>query len=219
LLTYIDTATIRLSRFVPLEAPLWGEAIISTNRGTAMFAGDRGVRRVVVAGFDLFPYRGRISPTISVLFLNMLRWVSADPLGERPLSPYEPLSFPGEVSRIVSIAGESHPESFERADQRSLFVPTSPGLYLGLDSELILSAHAVNFSSMHESDLASRQETLEAVTVPATPEKLERQKDLSELLIPLLLVMVFLDLCYLLIRVFRPQFKVSRPVQRGKVAA
>lgn len=216
ILTYIDTATIRLSRFLPMVPPLWGQSIISTSKGSVLFAGERGTRRAVVVGFDLFPYLGRISPTISVLFLNMLRWVSTDPFGGKILAPYEPIVLSKEVTQVIALQDQMQVQKFSSGEQQALVVPSAPGIYLGLDGDVTLSANPVNFASAHESNLLLRHEPLALSAVSASAEKLEKKQSLNSLLIPFLLALILIDMLYLLYRVSSRRFKTSSPRVRGR---
>jgi hypothetical protein len=76
LTSYLNLSLLKLRRAQSFELPDWAQGIVSAEQGPVLVAGEeRGVRRVVV-GFELLPFEGKKTPTVSVLTLNILNWLS-----------------------------------------------------------------------------------------------------------------------------------------------
>lgn len=58
--------------FTPLP---WQQVVISTEAGPILLAGETNGHRYIVSGIELFPFRGKESPLVSILTLNMLKWL------------------------------------------------------------------------------------------------------------------------------------------------
>ncbi len=195
LLTYIDVSTLKLSRFIPIRAPIWGTSIVSTVRGSVLIAGERAGSRYVVAGFDLFPYRGRGSPTQSVLFLNMLRWVSGGRAATDSTLPYQPLA--------LNIAGTSVEELGENASKQTMaggvaFIPEHPGIFLSRDPNGTEQNFLVNFSDTQESQLSINEAASRVTSVKGVQSgvKIERRRTLTDFAIPVLIVVLCIDFIF-----------------------
>lgn len=199
LLTYIDIASLRFSRFVPILPAVWSDTVISTSRGAALIAGMRGAFRTIVTGFDLFPYRGRASPTVSVLFLNMLRWASSQSLGDESTKPFEPIALPSETS-VISRFG-SAPAEMPIAWQRGglKLAPEVPGIYIARTPNKPPLITSVNFLSAHESDPRVPLEQITAEMTKVVVEKHKHHVAFADWIVPLLLAIFVLDALYLLL--------------------
>ena len=198
LLTYIDVSTLKLSRFIPIRAPIWGASVVSTVRGSVLIAGERAGNRYIVAGFDLFPYRGRGSPTQSVLFLNMLRWVSGGLAANSSTLPYQPLP--------LSIAGTIIEEIGQNATQQKIeggvtFVPERPGIFLSRDPNGVQQTFLVNFTDTEESQLSINQVASRLTTIKGVQSgiKIERRRSLTDFAVPLLIAILCLDFIFSLL--------------------
>ncbi len=199
LLTYIDIASLRFSKFVPLIPAVWSDTVISTSRGAAMIAGMRGQYRAVVTGFDLFPYRGRSSPTVSVLFLNMLRWASAQSLGDQSTKPFEPISLAPEVEQIARFDAAAEPALIEWSKESGKLTPEGSGVHILKLRDKSAEIKSVNFFSGHESNPRPPAEQIPSGASAASAEKKNRQIAVADYLVPLLLILFSLDALYLLL--------------------
>jgi hypothetical protein len=192
LLTYIDVSTLKLSRFIPIRPPIWGTSIVSTVRGSVLIAGERAGNRYVVLGFDLFPYRGRGSPTQSVMFLNMLAWVSGGRAASSSTPPFQPFA--------ASVAGTVIEELGQEASKESLaagvsFIPEHPGIFLSRSPNGAEQTSLVNFIDNQESQLSINE--AESLIAPIKGiqigAKVERRRTLTDFAIPLLLAILCID--------------------------
>lgn len=79
LLAYVNPTLLTLTELRPLVCPPSARAIVSAPSGSLLCAGeDRGARYVITA-FELLPFDGGKSPTLSILTLNILKWLFAPP--------------------------------------------------------------------------------------------------------------------------------------------
>jgi hypothetical protein len=148
--------------------------------GALACAGEEGGVRYVITGFEIFPFDGLRSATVSIFTLNALRWLFANetlnPGSEqaRLASPQEgsvrvgQLLLPPDTSSARMIAPQQL--SLSSGESRSTSVPV-PGIVavskegVGAQDELLLAA---NSFSTEESDL-SRRYTLRAPVTHAAP--------------------------------------------------
>jgi hypothetical protein len=218
LLTYIDVASINLNKFSPIGLPNWGEAIISTSKGAALIAGERGENRYVVAGFDLFPYRGRASPMASVFFLNMLRWVSGASIGGSTKEVYQQISVPLNVNKVKILNDKQDEILINNRIDRSAYIPEVPGIYMPESPTGRVAASAVNYFTASESNLNATKKSVSVSPVISTPAALENQKDISDYLLPLLILIFIVDAIYSIYRTIRipTVFKSFRFTNRGR---
>jgi hypothetical protein len=61
-----------------LVCPDSATAVLHSHYGALLCAGEEGGHRYVIVGFELFPFEGIKSPTLSVLTLNTLSWLFHD---------------------------------------------------------------------------------------------------------------------------------------------
>jgi Ca-activated chloride channel family protein len=76
LLSYINLAALNFSTLTPLKIPDVLEPLINTPQGPAAFVGELNGKRMTAFGFELFPYEGKRSPLLSILTLNVFKWIS-----------------------------------------------------------------------------------------------------------------------------------------------
>lgn len=69
------------------DVPPWAQAVINVEPGSLLVAGEsRGIRFAAV-GFEILPFEGRSTPTLSILTLNLFHWLTGgSELGGRFLS-------------------------------------------------------------------------------------------------------------------------------------
>ncbi len=76
ILTYLNLPELQLKEFSVLAVPEWARELIVTTEGVAAFAGEKDGYRYVVLGFEVLPFEGKSAPTMSILTLNILKWLS-----------------------------------------------------------------------------------------------------------------------------------------------
>jgi hypothetical protein len=75
LLQYVRPGLIALPTARVLECPSSARAIIHTVGGALLCAGESAGKRYAIFGFELFPFDGLRSPTLSIITLNTLQWL------------------------------------------------------------------------------------------------------------------------------------------------
>ena len=75
ILTYVKPSLILLSDIRPLECPPTATPILFSSRGPLLCAGESFGSRYVISGFELFPFEGKKNPTMSILTLNVWKWL------------------------------------------------------------------------------------------------------------------------------------------------
>jgi hypothetical protein len=124
--------------------------------------------RYIITGFELFPFDGLRSPTVSIFTLNILRWLfaseaqstgSPQPGQSLPQSgtlSVGPLVLPSEAVSARMLAPQEL--SLTKGDSRSALIP-APGIVAirkqdaGSQDELLLAANSL---SAEESDVSHR---------------------------------------------------------------
>lgn len=76
--TYLNLPALSIPALQPLVVPPWGNDLISTTRGSAAYLGEKDGKRIVVLGFEIFPYEAGEAPVISIFTLNILKWLNAE---------------------------------------------------------------------------------------------------------------------------------------------
>ncbi len=79
LTSYLQVPLLRFNAAITFATPLWAQPVISVEQGAVVVAGEsRGIRFLGV-GFELMPFSGGATPTVSILTLNILGWLSNTP--------------------------------------------------------------------------------------------------------------------------------------------
>lgn len=85
---YLRVSLLRPAGTVVITPPAWAQSVINVERGAVVVAGEyQGVRHAAV-GFELLPFEGGATPSLSVLTLNLLAWLSSQTaaFGQTPLT-------------------------------------------------------------------------------------------------------------------------------------
>ncbi|MCO6429419.1 MAG: BatA domain-containing protein [Deltaproteobacteria bacterium] len=201
LLSYLDIANLTFKKLSPLELPNWGEVLINTSAGAAAYAGERDGHRIAVLGFELFPFEGRRSPLISVLTLNLFKWMTLHSLSSHhQTSAAIPIS--AELERAEYLFGS---ELYRRGNETpegaiELFQPGLAIFTFGGRKEFF----AVNFINDAESDLRTQQTfQYSSVSTPADSAK-QNDSDLMEKLLWIAALLIVADLLNGLFPLRRP---------------
>lgn len=76
ILRYLALINFNISSAGILKPKPWQESVIQSTKGSILLAGEKNGFRYVVSGIELFPFEGKKSATLSVLTLNILKWLS-----------------------------------------------------------------------------------------------------------------------------------------------
>jgi hypothetical protein len=77
-LRYARPSLLELSKARILECTEGAKAIISSTAGPIACAGERGGKRHLILGFEVFPFDGAKNPTVSIITLNGINWLFGD---------------------------------------------------------------------------------------------------------------------------------------------
>ncbi len=75
LTAYVQFTNLQFHNVRPLVPPNWAQPVIRSSAGVLAWAGMRQGKKIVALGFELFPYQGKDSPGLSVLTLNIFKWL------------------------------------------------------------------------------------------------------------------------------------------------
>jgi hypothetical protein len=137
LLRFVDLSSLHIARAMHLQMPDWGRAVLSSEQGPLIIAGEQGGRKVCVIAFDLHDTDLPVQAAFPLLMRNLIAYLSPDPAGGLPVSvsPGTPVGIEPAGSNVDSIlvedpSGQEHhfPTGADR--QRVTFGETStPGVY------------------------------------------------------------------------------------------
>ncbi|MBP9837090.1 MAG: BatA and WFA domain-containing protein [Proteobacteria bacterium] len=75
--SYLKVPLLTFNESEIFNVPLWGKSIINSENGSILSAGESEDVRFAAVGFELLPFEGAKTPTISILTLNLINWLSA----------------------------------------------------------------------------------------------------------------------------------------------
>lgn len=195
LLTYLNVTALDLTSLAPIDLPIWGRSVISTERGTAIAAGEIAGHRRVIVGFELFPYEGKAAPWLSIFTLNALKWLA----GVSAAQGYRSV---GSVVALeegtVRVGRFNERPIFESAGGEQLveeIALSEPGLYRIDYDRRPAATFAVNFFSEQESDLSSQGEVQVPISWGGAAVE-DQRSSLRELLVKILAAVLVLDLIF-----------------------
>ena len=123
LLRYLSLTSLTLKSFSTFQVPSWMEVLVSTTAGPVALFGEKDGFRYVAVGFDLLPYEGKSSPTLSIFLLNILSWLSESSGAQQQHLPYAPLEVASSTTSPHYLGGET----LEVSPSLSV-TPTHPGI-------------------------------------------------------------------------------------------
>jgi len=212
LTAYLNMPALNLKKLAPLTKPSWALELISADLGTAAFAGIYRGKNYLVLGFEIFPYQGKKSPVLSILTLNILKWLSGESIADSSLSVYNRASLGDNFKEVLYLDGPDkkvlNTDKLAILFDKEQFLPTSPGLLLINNKMGSPDYRAVNFFNDSESNLLINN-TLSLPTTVATITSNRDKQLLTDLIVSLILILMFLDM----ILVARNTIKLGRPTQ------
>lgn len=157
ILQYVRPALIALPTARVLQCPSGARPIVYSSSGPLVCAGEDQGARYVILGFEIFPFDGLKTPTLSILTLNALQWVlSGTESSAAGIVSTGTIRLPGAESNaspeVKLVAPRDEKLEVTQADSVEL---TEPGvLSIGGNSIGQERFLAVNALSDQESDLA-----------------------------------------------------------------
>jgi hypothetical protein len=147
---YVNFTLFRPAYARPLVPQTAGETIIETVQGSVAFTLEHQGKRLLVLGFDPFPYLGRENLPMSIFTLNFLDWfISASGTKGRATGEPVALGIAPQESILTTPRGEKHVVKPASTSFTKTFYQGIYQLNRGGDRQLL----AINYQSASESDL------------------------------------------------------------------
>jgi hypothetical protein len=147
---YLNLTLFRPAYARPLVPQTAGETIIETVQGPVAFTIEHQGKRLLVLGFDPFPYLGRENLPMSIFTLNFLDWfISASGTKGRATGEPVALAAAPRESILTTPRGEKHVVKAASTSFTKTFYQGIYQLNRGGDRQLL----AINYQSASESDL------------------------------------------------------------------
>lgn len=188
-----------------LSCPDSATPILFSQHGALACAGEERGSRYLIVGFELFPFDGVASPTLSVFTLNALTWLFNPQLNaeQRLAVPTELLASPAPLKRLAPNPGPIP------ASER-LSAPRVPGVYEYSPSSPSTSTHEIfasNTFSDEESDVATERSFLVPPQTLRVDTDEPQEVGLEGALTALALLILIIDLAR----------RILRPIRWGSV--
>lgn len=144
ILRYVRPSLMKLPKATILNCPVGSEGVLHVERGPILCVGSNQGARYIVTGFELFPFEGSKNPTLSILTLNIFKY-----LFDEEVSHTTSQAFPRQNTLVQTFKGVDATE-LSKAFSARVF----PGVYRqavapGETDSLV----AINFVSDSESDV------------------------------------------------------------------
>jgi hypothetical protein len=120
------------------------ESVVTTEEGPVIMAGQSAGIRHAIVGFELLPYEGVRSKTLSVLTLNLFSWLYGE--------GFESYTTPFEGIPISQESSATNEDGVQVEQMNGKITPTRPG-FLFLNSGNEKKVVAINFFDDRESDV------------------------------------------------------------------
>jgi hypothetical protein len=158
---FVNFSTLHVAKLATGTQPPWMRALISSDQGSVIAAGEQGGTRLVLARFSLHESDWPLRVSFPLFMSNVVRWAKSGDVsaGERLVRPGQPLSLivpPGATAgTVIGPDGDRHP--LPPASRRQLVYPETErlGVYRarwdGRPQDMV---HAVNLLDPVESDIA-----------------------------------------------------------------
>jgi hypothetical protein len=191
---YLRPTLLKLPAPRTLRCPAPATPLITATVGVVACIGEQLGIRYAVLGFELFPFDGPKTPTLSIFTLNLLQWLFSSDLPTTTLRPLEEIPLP-EETRTASYLAPS-PQSILRPPTRTALLGPAGVIALYGAPGTPATLRAVNLFSEQESDLtASAAIPITAVETAAThPQRREEPVDRLPYLAIAALLVFALDL-------------------------
>lgn len=75
-MSYLSLLDLDLPQAALFNPKPWHEVLVQSAQGPVLIAGEINGHRYIFSGIELFPFDGRNSPSLSILTLNALKWLS-----------------------------------------------------------------------------------------------------------------------------------------------
>lgn len=164
--SYLNFQTLKIPKARTIGLTSGALSIVSTDRGSVLAAGETPDGRVAVSGLEIFPFSKAENPALSILTLNLLKWVFSSDRSSAAITTYTAPSNmkAGSTIRYLDSAKTESPMNLE-ADAPLEF----PGV-----AQIGEAYVAVQFQSTEELDLRRVRNTTLSPTSVSIPGASQR---------------------------------------------
>lgn len=195
---YIKLPLLKFNKVTPLTPRAGGKLIINSSAGGILVSSEDSSERYVATGFELLPYVGNKNPVLSILTLNIFKWLSGRAVSVGFVS--SPLILSPRVTDVRDIlVGSSLPR------EQKIF---QPGIY-EVSEDSADSFIAVNFFAETESDKLTTQKMIVPGSLNEAAESYEDSNALVSQMVLWIILALIVDLLF--------QFGVSLKRRSTKV--
>jgi len=171
ILQYVNVPTLGIPKARVISCPDTSTAVVSAREGAIVCAGSTPSGRYAIVSFELFPFEGRESPAVSILTLNILKWLIQDlSIDTRP-SPPGFITPPPNTTKLNYLDPPREPLLLS-TDSRVPLSGTSLVQFTDESGESLGYAASL-FTSEYESDVRSES----VITLPASPPQTGEKKN------------------------------------------
>lgn len=148
-LTLPDVSLKNASLF--LELPLWGNALMHSAQGEIAIYGSNSQHRYAALGFEILPFEGKSNPFLSILTLNLIKWLSSSgqELGPSTLSK---INLPTPANKAIYVESVVPDAKLALSSSGNTISAESPGLLLTSQDNNVSKLLSLNFFSSPESN-------------------------------------------------------------------
>lgn len=208
LLRYLNLEALSLKSSRSFMLPVWAREVVSSNAGPLAIAGEFEGYRYAATAFEIFPFEGKKTPLLSILTLNILKWITSLGTASGYRSANSALELGDDSSELYYMDGTrvgtaaSSPRGVKNEAPVNSAYLSRPGVYIGRKEGRISLQTAVNYFSEAESNLLSQQ-TVKIPRSTGLQQEYTGRKDMAGWLARLLALLLFADLAVMLLRAFR----------------
>jgi hypothetical protein len=194
---YINPTLLNLKTSRIVECPPSATALLTTTTGAVACAGERDGVRYAVVGFELFPFDGARTPTLSILTLNLFKWLFETHAATQHVTPFETMQLAPRVNEVRYVAPTTTTTTTTLAisGNRSVTPENRGVLMLSESSSGKQYLKAVNLLSDQESNLTANPPlSLSAGEQSLANSSAKESFDATPLLVSLAVLVLVLDL-------------------------
>ncbi len=187
--SYLKLSLLNFTEVNALKGKLGSNAVVTTNIGPAVLGLEQNGKRYAAVGFEILPFKGNSSPILSILTLNVLKWIS----GRGISAGYEEVPSvlaKEDVNLIASHNGDSLPKDG---------MVMKPDIFLRADN----TASAFNFFSEGESDTYTEKRFVIAPDLSSKNVEASNSRILGPAIVLAALLLCLFDVLLHLIRNYK----------------
>lgn len=169
--SYLRVNLIKPNKGIEFKTPNWAQAVISGEKGSIIAAGQYSGSLMAASGIELLPYEGKKTPSLSILTVNLIKWLTNQEHISAEKTTGDKFTIPPETSWVV-IRPDQEVIELKSSNQERAIDLNLPGIYLLSRKDLSASAIGVNCFHSNESDTNSIQElTLSSTQIKKAKEE------------------------------------------------